>query len=146
LVSAGLLPESAPTLDPEAVRQVSARRKEESLGEKLRRLRKAKGFTQAELADAIGSSQRMITYYEKHDGTPAAPVVLKLAEVLSATPEEILGLEKGRRRTEPETPENLRLWRRLKQVEKLSPTERRQVLQLIEALVERSELRREKAS
>jgi len=120
--------------------------KEETLGERLRRLRKARGFTQTELAMAIGSSQRMVTYYEKHDGIPAAPVVLKLAEVLGATPEEILGLSRPRRRVEPESPENIRLWRKLKQVEKLSPTERRQVLQLIEALVERNELKRQKAS
>jgi transcriptional regulator with XRE-family HTH domain len=116
------------------------------MGEKLRRLRKARGFTQTELAQAIGSSQRMITYYERHDGIPAAPVVLKLAEVLGASPEEILGLETGRKKTEPESPENIRLWRKLRQVEKLSPLERRQVVQFIEALVERNQLRREKAS
>ena len=83
---------------------------------------------------------------ETEDGLPGATHVLKLAEVLGAPPEEILGLEKGRRKTEPESPENIRLWRKLKQVEKLSPTERRQVLQLIESLVERNQLRREKAS
>lgn len=118
----------------------------ETLGERLRRLRKAKGFTQTELAQAIGSSQRMITYYERHDGVPAAPVVLKLAEVLGATPEEILGIEKSRRRAEPQTPENLRLWRKLKQVEKLPPQERRDVVRLIEALVERHILKKQKAS
>lgn len=116
------------------------------MGERLRRLRKAKGFTQTELAQAIGSSQRMITYYERHDGVPAAPVVLKLAEVLGATPEEILGIEKSRRRAEPQTPENLRLWRKLKQVEKLPPQERRDVVRLIEALVERHILKKQKAS
>lgn len=88
----------------------------------------------------------MITYYEKHNGIPDTPVVLKLAEILSAHARGILELEKGRRRTEPETPENIRLWRKLKQVERLSPTERRQVVQLIEALVERNALRREEAS
>lgn len=119
---------------------------QETLGERLRRLRKARGFTQTELAQAIGSSQRMITYYERHDGIPAAPVLLKLAETLGATPEELLGLKRTRQRAEPESPENLRLWRKLRQVERLSPIERRQVLQLIEALVERSELRRQKAS
>lgn len=116
------------------------------MGERLRMLRKARGFTQTELAQAIGSSQRMITYYERHDGVPAAPVVLKLAEVLGATPEEILGIEKSRRRSEPQTPENLRLWRKLKQVEKLSPQERRDVVRFIEALVERSALKRQQAS
>jgi len=122
------------------------RQGKETLGERLRRLRKARGFTQVELAQAIGVSQPTVAYYETEDGLPGATHVLKLAEVLGASPEEILGLEKGRRKTEPESPENIRLWRKLKQVERLSPTERRQVLQLIEALVERNQLRREKAS
>ena len=120
--------------------------RQETLGERLRKLRKAKGFTQSELAQAIGSSQRMITYYERHDGIPAAPMLLRLAEVLGTTPEEVLGLQRPRRKAELDSPENIRLWRKLRQVEKLSPAERRQVLQLIEALVERSELKRQKAS
>jgi transcriptional regulator with XRE-family HTH domain len=120
---------------------------QETLGERLRRLRKARGFTQTELAQAIGSSQRMITYYERHDGIPAAPVLLKLAETLGATPEELLGIETSRRRlAAPQSPENLRLWRKLKQVEKLSPPERRDVVRFIEALVERNALKKQKAS
>ena len=118
----------------------------ESLGMRLRQLRMAKGFTQVELAQAIGSSQRMITYYERHDGIPAAPVVLKLAEVLGVTPEEILGIRSGRRAATPDSPENIRLWRKLKQVENLSPAERRDVVRFIEALVERNDLKKQKAS
>lgn len=117
---------------------------EESFGVRLRRLRKAKGLTQVELADAIDSSQRMITYYETADGLPSAPVVLKLAKVLGVSNEELLGIRTNSRKVSPEAPENIRLWRRLKQVEKLSPAERRQVLQLIDALVERNSLRKQR--
>jgi transcriptional regulator with XRE-family HTH domain len=120
--------------------------KPDSFGTRLRGLRMAKGFTQVELADAIGSSQRMITHYERHDGLPAAHIVLELANVLGVTPEQILGIKPTARKAAPETPESIRLWRRLKQIEQLSPAERRQILQLIEALVERRTLRREKAS
>lgn len=114
----------------------------ESLGARLRRLRKAKGFTQVELAEAIGSSQRMVTYYETRDGVPAAPILLKLAEVLGVEPDELLGIKSGRRRKEPESPENIRLWRRLRMVEQLPPGERRHLLQIIEAMVERHTLKR----
>lgn len=119
---------------------------QESFGARLRRLRKAKGFTQVELAEAIDSSQRMITYYETEDGLPAAPVVLKLAKVLGVTSEELLGIRTNSRKAAPESPENIRLWRRLRQVEKLSPAERRQVLQLIDALVERNSLRKQRGA
>lgn len=119
---------------------------QETFGVRLRRLRKARGFTQAELARALGISQPTVAYYENEDGRPGGDLVLKLSETLGVSPEEILAGQAPRRRGVPETPENLRLWRKLKQVERLSPTERRQVIQLIDALVERSELKRQKAS
>jgi transcriptional regulator with XRE-family HTH domain len=119
---------------------------QETFGERLRRLRKARGFTQAELARALGISQPTVAYYENEDGRPGGDLVLKLSEALAVSPEEILAGQAPRRRSVPETPENLRLWRKLKQVERLSPTERRQVIQLIDALVERDELKRQKAS
>lgn len=118
----------------------------ETFGLRLRRLRKAKGFTQVELAEAIGVSQPTIAYYEREDGVPGALQIVKLAETLDIAAENLLGLKQPRRRTEQESPENLRLWRKLRQVEKLPPSERRQVLQFIEALVERQALRRDKAS
>ena len=119
---------------------------QETFGERLRRLRKARGFTQAELARALGISQPTVAYYENEDGRPGGDLVLKLSETLGVSPEEVLAGQAPRRRSVPETPENLRLWRKLKQVEMLSPTERRQVIQLIDALVERDELKRQKAS
>ena len=119
-------------------------KKDETFGARLRRLRKARGFTQIELAAATETSQRMITHYERHDGEPGGPVVLRLAEALGTSPEELLGIRATRRTKNAESPESLRLWRKLRQVEALSPTERRDVLRYIEALVERSQLKREK--
>jgi transcriptional regulator with XRE-family HTH domain len=117
----------------------------ESFGERLRRLRKARGFTQTELARSAGTSQRMITHYERHDGVPGGPVVVRLADALGITPEELLGIRQPRRKKTAESPENLRLWRKLRQVESLTPSERRDVLRYIEALVERSQLKKEKS-
>lgn len=120
----------------------------EPFGARLRRLRKAKGFTQVELARAIGTSQPMIAQYEAGSGLPGPLILLTLAEVLETSPEAMLGVEKNAksRKPVPDSPENLRLWRKLRLVEKLSPPERRQVTQLIDALVERNTLKREKAS
>lgn len=119
--------------------------KGETFGARLRRLRKAKGFTQVELAQAIGVSQPTVAYYENVDGVPGGVQIVKLTEALGVGPEELLGLTFRRRRKTPETPENIRLWRRLKQVETLPAPERRQVLQFIDALVERHALK-QKAS
>lgn len=55
--------ESAPTIDG-----LMARKKQvpSGFGERLLAMRKARGLTQVELAEAIGSSQRAISYYENH--------------------------------------------------------------------------------
>ena len=115
----------------------------ETFGARLRRLRKAKGFTQVELARAVGVSQPTIAYYENEDGVPGAVQIVKLAETLGLPPDEMLGMRPAGRRREPESPESLRLWRKLRQVETLPPAERRQVIQFIEALVERRQLKRQ---
>jgi transcriptional regulator with XRE-family HTH domain len=108
----------------------------ESFGERLRRLREGRGFTQRELAEAAETSQRMIAYYETHSGTPAGPVLLRLARALKVRPDELIGLKAEERTTEPSSPQNLRLWRKLRRVEKLPAAQRRTVVQLIDALVE----------
>jgi transcriptional regulator with XRE-family HTH domain len=108
----------------------------ESFGERLRRLREGRGFTQRELAEAAETSQRMIAYYETHSGTPAGPVLLRLARALRISPDELIGLKAEERGAEPSSPQNLRLWRKLKRVEKLPADQRRTVVQLIDALVE----------
>jgi len=109
----------------------------ESFGERLRRLREGRGFTQRELAEAAETSQRMIAYYETHSGTPAGPVLLRLARALKISPDELIGLKAAGRSTEASSsPQNLRLWRKLKRVEKLPAAQRRTVVQLIDALVE----------
>ncbi|MGH9366294.1 MAG: helix-turn-helix domain-containing protein [Thermoanaerobaculia bacterium] len=55
---------------------------EESFGERLARLRKARGYTQTELGEILDLSQRMMTYYEREDGRPPAHLLGQMAEAL----------------------------------------------------------------
>ena len=54
------------------------------LGNKLREARDAKGWTQAELAAAIGVSRKTINTVENGVFIPSTLVALKLAEALGA--------------------------------------------------------------
>ena len=54
----------------------------ETQGQRLARLRKAAGITQMELAKAIGTSQRMIAYYEKHSLELRARLLPQMAKTL----------------------------------------------------------------
>ena len=62
--------------------EMPRRKKEDtSFGPRLTAIRKARGFTQVELAKAIGATQRSISYYENDDGVP--PAFHEPAEVVS---------------------------------------------------------------
>jgi len=60
-------------------------------GARLAAMRKAAGYTQVELAKAVGISQRMISYYEKTDDHPIARVLRHVAQALEVSADELLG-------------------------------------------------------
>lgn len=117
----------------------------EQFGERLRALRKAAGFTQIELANVVGTSQRMIAYYEAQGGNVSADIAAKLAEVLNVSLDDLLNTEQSQIPAAKKQPHDLRLMRKLRQVEKLPIKERRSVLQFIDALVERQALKKAQA-
>ncbi len=112
-----------------------------SLGQRLRELRKQRGFTQVELAKALGSSQRMIAYYEAQGGNISADVMAKLANVLDISVDELVNGHKPLKKKSLPPPKDLRLMRKLRLVERLPAKDRRSVLQIIDVLLERQALK-----
>lgn len=106
----------------------------EPFGKRMAKLREAAGFTQRELAAELEISQRMVAYYEGETEYPPAHLLPALARALGVSTDELLGLHtvKQQRKLGSE-----RLWRRLKQLEKLPPKERKQVLSVIDAFIDR---------
>lgn len=111
-------------------------------GARLVQLRKAAGYTQTELASELGVTRRMIAYYEGETEHPPASLLPGLAQALGVTIEQLLSTEPVKKPARPAKPANSRLQRRLAQIEQLGPTEKRQVLQLIDAFIERGQLRK----
>ncbi len=107
-------------------------------GERLSALRKAAGYTQQELAQELGVSRRMIAYYEGETEHPPAALLPGLAAALGVSTDELLGATPLRRRA---AKADSRLQRRMQQIEKMNPKEKRQVLQILDALIEREQLR-----
>ncbi len=105
----------------------------DSFGTLLANIRKKAGYSQYTLADETGISQRMIAYYETQGGRPPADVLLKLADALGVTIDELLGRNKSNDKNVK--PQNLRLLKKLMQVEKLSPRDRESVLRIIDGLI-----------
>jgi transcriptional regulator with XRE-family HTH domain len=72
------------------------------LGDRIRAARKAKGWTQQELAEKTGMTAAFLSYLENGSRRAGFESLLKLAEALSVEPEFLLGGKLGQEK--PETP------------------------------------------
>ncbi len=111
-----------------------ARRHEqtETLGQRLARIRKERGFTQVELAQQAGTIQAVISDYERGRIRPHAAMAGRLAQALGVTADELLGMA-------PATPANghgvsRRILRRMQMLEQLPAHDQKSILKLIDAL------------
>ena len=106
----------------------------EGFGERLAEIRQGRAMTQAELADAVGVSRRVIAYYEKDGAQPPGAMLVDLARALRVTTDQLLGLKPAKDKTSPRT---ARLVKRLQKVAQLPPTDQRVVFKLVDGLLER---------
>ncbi len=104
-----------------------------AFGKRLFALRKAKGLTQTQLADALGTTQLVICYYETEAELPPASALIPLAQVLEVSTDELLGLEPARPAGR-EHPHQQRLWKRFQKMEALPTKDQRAVIRLINSL------------
>lgn len=72
----------------------------------------------------------MAAYYEGQTDRPPVHVLDKICQALGVSADELLGLKK----VEGEAPINLRIWRRFRLIEDLSPSERHLVWKFIVGL------------
>lgn len=111
------------------------------VGARLAELRKRAGYTQQELAEAVQTTQRMISYYETQAEPPPSTLLPELARVLGVSVDQLLGLQRLKKSRLPDS----RVLRRLQQIEALEPAEKRQVLQVLDAFIERGKLKKKAA-
>ena len=105
-----------------------------SFGARLAAVRQAKGMTQAELADAIGSNQRNVSYYESEDGHAPPAVLTKIVRVLGVSTDELLGVRPARTKNKLETPRNQQLWKRFQLLVNLPERDQTAVMRMINSL------------
>lgn len=108
-------------------------------GERLAGLRKAAGFTQVGLAAKLGISQRMVAYYESPTATPPANLLPQIAATLGVTIDELFGIAQ---RDQSRQDGDNRLRQRLLAIKELDVADQRQVIELLDAFIERGQLKR----
>lgn len=62
-----------------------------NIGERIMQLRKAKSWSQDELAKKIEASRVMIGKYEREDNSPSIEVIVKLAKAFEVSVDYLLG-------------------------------------------------------
>lgn len=108
------------------------------LGERIKQLRKEKGWSQDELGEKIGGDGRQISRYENERITPSVEAIVKLAQVFVVSTDYLL-LEEAPRQTLKA--ENSSLLNRLEEIDRLSEQDRTSLLHILDALVLKSRLK-----
>lgn len=104
----------------------------ESLGQRVARIRKERGFTQVELAEKIGIVQTLVTDYENDRLRLTAEMAVRFALALDVSLDELLHPKVARNRRPP----SRKVLRRLEQIEALPPTQQTTLLRTIDTFLE----------
>jgi transcriptional regulator with XRE-family HTH domain len=107
----------------------------ETFGQRLARLRKAKGITQEGLAELLQVSQSNVSDYERDNLRLHADIIVALTKILGVSADELLGVAPPPKTT---AVRDARLAQRLAGIEKLPKRDRDALLRTISAFLERS--------
>jgi len=107
---------------------------DKAFGMRLQEIRKRRGLSQVEVAERLGIHQSLISQYERGYLRLHGALLVRLAEVLKTTPDEILAVKKARGNGEDQTLDR-RFVRRLRKLDKLSAHEKKLLLGTIDAFL-----------
>jgi transcriptional regulator with XRE-family HTH domain len=109
-----------------------AKEEPETIAQRLGRLRREKGITQAEMAERLGISQPIVSDYERGELRLHGELIVKLVEILDCSADELLGVRERKAITGGG---NRRALRRLQQFELLSKRDQEALLRIFDALL-----------
>lgn len=104
-----------------------------TLGRKIAKLRKSKGWTQTQLAEKVGVHPSHITRWERDKNQPAAGALSDLATHLEVTIEEITSVPS--KRVLDESIQDKDLLAHFKKVQDLDEKDQATILQVIDAFL-----------
>jgi transcriptional regulator with XRE-family HTH domain len=103
---------------------------DESLGQRLARLRKERGWTQKQIAERTGLIQELVSNYETDKLRLNADMILRFAEVFDVSADELLRGSKSTIAAKKQP--SIKLVRRMEQIEALPLYEQRALLTTID--------------
>jgi len=108
----------------------------ETIAERVARMRREKGITQVEMAQLLGVTQSVVSDYERGALRLHGELIARVAEILSVSADEILGLEAKAEKKGAVA--NRRLLRRIQQIDGLPKRDQEALLRTIDAFISKA--------
>ncbi len=108
------------------------------LGRRVVELRKARGLTQVEMAERLGTTQSFVSKYEGGELRLHGVLILKLAAALRVSTDELLGFAGKEPAVKPAVKDR-RLWRRITAIDRLSKRDRAALVRTIDAFLSKGQ-------
>jgi transcriptional regulator with XRE-family HTH domain len=109
---------------------------DETMGQRIARLRKERGYSQEALAKKMGIVRVLVSDYEKGRLRPHPEMVARFALAFGVTADELIGLKPSG--GDDHSP-NLAIQKRMRLIEQLPPSKRRVILQTIDTFIKGAE-------
>lgn len=109
-----------------------------SFGQRLAKIRKNKGYTQAELSKKIGLTQGLISDYELDKLRPHHEIIIRFAIALDVSSDELLGLKEYKSTKIKNKPAS-KLLRRMEKIEQLPDFKQKVLLNTIDTFLKGAE-------
>jgi transcriptional regulator with XRE-family HTH domain len=104
----------------------------DTIGQRVARIRKEKGYSQKQIAEKIGIIQELVSSYETGRLKLSAEMLLRFAVALDASIDDLMGL-KTTKKSKSNT--RLTIMRRLIKIESLAANQRKFILRTIDSLI-----------
>jgi transcriptional regulator with XRE-family HTH domain len=106
-------------------------------GERIATLRRERGWTQPELASRLGTTVKMVTYYEREAQNPTHKTIEQFAKVFGVSPAEFLGQANGTKRTRKPGPPS-RLLQLIDRLSNLPRQKQKVVIEMLEGFLHKT--------
>jgi transcriptional regulator with XRE-family HTH domain len=106
----------------------------ETIGQRLSRFRRERGFTQEQLASVIGINQVLISKYENGSLKISTEMLIRFANILKVSTDSILGIDK--KNTKPHETPSLKVLKRVSKISKLPPDKQKAILKTLDMALE----------
>jgi len=106
---------------------------DETVGQRLTRIRKQRGYTQTQLAQKIGIKQALVSDYERDRFRISAEMIVHLAIALEVSTDKILGLDQS---TADDSLVNAAILKKMKLIEQLPPKQKKAIVKSVELVID----------